>query len=149
LSYSFPDAKVDAVDISKKALEVAKINVELHGLESKVSLYQGDLFGPLTNKKYDLIVSNPPYVDAQDMDNLPPEIKHEPRIGLVAGDDGLELVDKIIQDAKHHLNPNGVLVVEVGNSQAALINKYPQLEFTWLDFEYGGNGVFLLKYEQL
>lgn len=149
LSYAFENAQVDAVDLSTLALEVAKINVERHGLGAKVSLYQGDLFEPLGHKKYDLIVSNPPYVDALDMSNLPTEIQYEPKIGLVAGEDGLELVDKIIQVAKQYLNPNGILIVEVGNSQEALISKYPNLEFTWLDFKYGGNGVFLLNFEQL
>jgi len=142
--------QVDLADISLAALEVAKENIHRYQLEDRVRAYQGDLFGALPrDKSYDLIVCNPPYVDAQDMASLPPEFLHEPRLALEAGLDGLDLVKQILTEAADYLNEGGLLIVEVGNSAEALEEQYPELPFTWLEFERGGHGVFLLYKEQL
>ncbi|HEY5716399.1 MAG TPA: 50S ribosomal protein L3 N(5)-glutamine methyltransferase [Psychromonas sp.] len=148
-AYAFPEAEVDAVDISEDALDVAEINIQGHGLEQQVFPIQSDLFSGIENEKYDLIVSNPPYVDAQDMANLPDEYKHEPELGLACGVDGLDLVRKMLRQAGSKLNENGVLFVEVGNSQVHLQEAYPDIPFTWIEFEAGGHGVFVLTKAQL
>jgi ribosomal protein L3 glutamine methyltransferase len=143
---AFPKSQIDAVDISKEALAVAKINVEKYKLESQVHLYESDLFQGLDpNKKYDLIISNPPYVDLADMKDLPDEYQHEPALALAAGKDGLILVDKILQQANDYLTPDGILIVEVGNSHIALRRKYPKLPFKWVQFDQGEGEVFVLK----
>lgn len=137
-------ADVVLADVDEAALEVAKINVKQHELETCIRLVQSDLFESVPSEKYDIIISNPPYVDAQDMAALPDEYRHEPAHGLEAGDDGLLFVDRILYQSSGFLSEQGILVVEVGNSADALMNKYPDVPFVWLEFEFGGEGVFLL-----
>lgn len=147
-AYALPQAQIDASDIDSDALAVARINVERH--QAAVNLIQSDLFANIDQKPYDIIVSNPPYVDAEDMANLPIEYRAEPaELALAAGEDGLVLVDKLLANAYHYLSDNGILVVEVGNSAVALEEKYPHLAFVWLHFERGGEGVFLLRKQDL
>lgn len=143
-----PTSFVDASDLSSAALSLAAENIELHQLEGRVSLYEGSLFEPIRHK-YSLIVSNPPYVDAADIAAMPDEFSHEPLMGLEAGQDGLDLVREMLREAAQYLEPNGSLVVEVGNSMNALEAAYPQIEFSWLQFANGGHGVFLLTREEL
>lgn len=148
MAYAFENAKIDATDISSDALTIAEKNCATHQMNGRVQLYQGDLFKPVP-KKYDLIVTNPPYVSGTEMESLPNEFSHEPRLALYAPEEGLALVDTILSEAKHYLNEEGVLVVEVGNSEEALVKKYPKVPFIWLSFERGGDGVFLLNYKDL
>ena len=148
-AYYFPQADVDAVDISKDALAVANINIKKHQLVGQVKTIQSDLFSNLSGQKYNIIVSNPPYVDQDDMKSMPEEFKAEPELGLAAGDEGLDLVIPMLEQAANYLYPEGILIVEVGNSEYALQERYPDLPFYWLEFEHGGHGVFLLTKEQL
>jgi ribosomal protein L3 glutamine methyltransferase len=145
----FPQARVDAVDLSPAALEVAARNVQRHGVEARLHLHLGDTFAPLGTAVYDLIVSNPPYVSDAEMDALPCEYRHEPDMALRAGSDGLDVVRRILRDADAHLAPGGVLVVEVGDSEDRLQRAFPGVPFLWLEFEHGGGGVFLLTKDDL
>jgi ribosomal protein L3 glutamine methyltransferase len=142
-----PDALVDLADISPAALEIARRNRDRHGLADRVRLLQSDLFagvGADDDDGYDVILSNPPYVGAAEMETLPAEYRHEPALALAAGETGLDLVLRILRDAPDHLVDDGVLVVEVGNTAAALAAALPAVPFTWIDFERGGEGVFAL-----
>ncbi len=144
-----PDAEVDLVDISPQALRIAQRNLERYRLSDRVRVLESDLFAALGDRRYDVIVSNPPYVARAEFERLPPEYHREPSQALLAGEDGLEIVLRILDEAGRHLNAGGILVVEVGNAQPALEGRLPDLPFTWLEFERGGEGVFLLTHEQL
>lgn len=144
----FPQAEVELFDISFEALALAEENIERHQLQDRVTAFQSDLFAAATGK-YDLIISNPPYVDAQDMSDLPKEYQYEPELALAAGSDGLDLVHIILQQAQQYLSDDGLLVVEVGNSWPALAAAYPNLPFVWPEFKQGGHGVFVLQARDL
>jgi len=148
-AYALPEVLVDAVDISRDALDVAEINVSQHHMEEQVELIQSDLFTELEGRKYDLIVTNPPYVDVEEMTNLPDEYRQEPELGLASGEDGLDAIRIILQQAASFLNPEGALIAEVGASDEALQEAFPAVPFVWLDFEQGGSGVFMLTRDQL
>jgi len=148
-AYAFPQAQVDAVDISEAALKIARVNVDRHHLHERVAVIASDLFDQLPPRQYDLIVSNPPYVSSDEYRELPPEYQHEPEIGLEAGSDGMDVVARILQDAAPYLAPGGIIIVEVGASADLLMARFPDIPFLWLDFEKGGDGVFLLTAEQL
>ena len=149
MAHAFPAAKIDAADISKDALEVAKRNVADHGLKDRVRLVPGDLFAGLGKRRYDFILSNPPYVTAQAMRELPPEYRHEPENALAAGDDGLDIVRRILADAAKHLKPNGLLAIEVGHNRAIVESAFPELPLTWLDTASGDGKLFMLHKEDL
>ncbi|MER0045134.1 50S ribosomal protein L3 N(5)-glutamine methyltransferase [Pectobacterium odoriferum] len=146
---AFPEAEVDAVDISSDALAVTEQNIQQHGLEYRVTPIRSDLFRDLPAIRYDLIVTNPPYVDEEDMFDLPQEFRFEPELGLAAGNDGLDLVRRILACAPDYLSDDGVLICEVGNSMVHLIEQYPDIPFNWLEFDNGGDGVFMLTQSQL
>ena len=149
-AYAFEDAQIDASDISPDALAVAEINRQNHALQERVNLIESDLFESLAGKRYDIIVSNPPYVSEQEVAQLPAEFDFEPgALALAAGEDGLDIVLPMLLEAREHLTDEGILVVEVGYSQAALEQVLPDVPFTWIDFEFGGDGVFVLTANQL
>ncbi len=148
-AFTFPNAQVDAVDNSASALEVAKINVDRFGLEENVHLIESDLFEGVFGKKYDIIISNPPYVGKKEYEALPPEYIREPEKALLCGQDGLEIIRRILAAAADHLTATGILIVEVGFGQDLLETQFPGVPFTWLQFENGGEGVFLLTADEL
>ena len=145
----YPDAEVDAIDLSPEALEVAGINVGRYGMQDRIRLVESDLWAGVAGLSYDLIVSNPPYVDAESVAALPDEYLKEPELALGSGDDGLEATRRILEEAAAHLNPLGVLVVEIGHNRDVLEMQYPQLPFTWLETSGGDGFVFLLTREEL
>ena len=145
----FPNAAVDAVDISKDALAVAARNVGDHGLQDRITLHRGDLFAPLAGRRYDLIISNPPYVDAEGMSALPRECRAEPKLAFDGGTDGIDIVRRILAEAKAHLNPQGGLLCEVGRCQPALVAACPQLPLLWLDTEDSEGEVFWIAASDL
>ena len=149
-AYEFEEAEVDALDISSDALDVAQINIENLGVMSRVFPIESDIFSAIPKgPHYDLIVSNPPYVDAEDIDDMPDEYQHEPAIGLASGRDGLDITKRILANAADYLTEDGLLVVEVGNSMVQLTEQFPDVPFTWVSFENGGDGVFVLTRDQL
>jgi ribosomal protein L3 glutamine methyltransferase len=148
-SLNFPNATVDAVDISKDALEVAARNVADYSLEDRLTLHRGDLFKPLGNTRYDLIISNPPYVDAEGMASLPRECRAEPKLAFDGGADGLDIVRRILDQAKKHLTPQGGLLCEIGRCRPALEEAYPQLPLLWLDTEDSEGEVFWIAASDL
>lgn len=144
-----PGCVVDAADISKSALKVAAQNIERHAMSDQVRLIQSDLFSALEDCRYDLIVSNPPYVAADTFEQLPAEYRAEPSAGLVCGEDGLDIVLKILEASPRYMTEQAILIVEVGESAQTLLELLPRVPFLWLDFEFGGDGIFLLEYDQL
>jgi len=149
VGYSFPRARIDAVDLSPDALAVAQINVEQHRMGGHIRLIESDLFAELAGERYDVILTNPPYVAEHELPGLPPEYAHEPAIALAAGAEGLDVVTRILREAAAHLTEGGILIAEVGNSQHALSERFPQVSFTWLATAADDDSVFLLTAEQL
>lgn len=148
-AYAFPEAEVDAVDLSFDALNVAEINIERHQLAHRVFPIQSDLFANIAGQKYDLIVTNPPYVDEEDLAEMPEEFHFEPEPALGSGMDGLDITKQILKLAPNYLTENGLLVCEVGNSMVSLIEQYPEVPFEWVELKNGGLGVFALRYKEL
>ena len=149
MAMHFPDAEIDAIDISPDALAVARRNIADYALEGRVNAIESDLFAAVPGKRYDLIVSNPPYVTADAMDALPPEYRHEPSLALAAGEDGLDVVRRILAEASGHLSPGGILAIEVGNNREIVDAAFPELPLTWLDTETFASGVFVVQAESL
>ncbi len=145
----FPRARIDAADLSAGALALARRNVASHRLGDRIALHRGDLFAPLQGERYDLILSNPPYVDARGMAKLPPEYRHEPRLALAAGDDGLDLVRRILAEAPRHLTKDGALICEIGRGRRNLEAAFPNLPFLWLDTEQSEGEVFWIARNDL
>jgi ribosomal protein L3 glutamine methyltransferase len=149
MAHAFANAQIDAADISVDALAVAHKNVEDYGLQDRISLIESDLFSALQGKRYDLIISNPPYVNAESMAQLPQEYRHEPENALASGEDGLDATRQILQHAARHLTEDGILIVEIGHNRDVLELTFPQLPFTWLETSSGDEFVFMLHQEQL
>jgi len=149
MAHSFQNAMIDLVDLSEKALQVAEINVNHYGLHDRIELIQSDLFNGLEGKKYDLIISNPPYVNQTSVDSFPMEFLKEPSMALGSGEDGLDHTIRIIHEAKQHLNDDGMLIVEIGHNKEILLKKFPELQFQWLDVSLGNDFVFMLEKSQL
>jgi ribosomal protein L3 glutamine methyltransferase len=149
LAHAFDHAHIDAADISPQALAVAHKNVQDYGLQERISLIESDLFSALSGKRYGLIISNPPYVNAESMTQLPQEYRHEPENALASGEDGLDATRKILQQAAQYLADDGILIVEIGHNRDALEQAFPQLPFTWLETSGGDEFVFMLQREQL
>ncbi|RPI45485.1 MAG: 50S ribosomal protein L3 N(5)-glutamine methyltransferase [Betaproteobacteria bacterium] len=149
LAEAFPAARVDAVDISSDALQVARHNVAMYGLQQRVRLLEGDLFSGLSQRRYDLVAANPPYVTAAAMQDVPPEYRHEPRIALAGGEDGLDVVRRILAQAYRHLARDGLLIMEVGHARSRMEAAFPRLPFTWLEIDGVDDAVLLLRHDQL
>lgn len=149
MAHAFPYARIDAVDISTPALDVAKRNIADYGLEEQISLIESDVFSGLGNRRYDFILSNPPYVTADAMAALPPEYRHEPALALGAGADGLDIVRRILDSASRHLKPGGIVAIEVGHNRDIVDAAFPQLELTWLDTPSSEGKIFLVRGEDL
>lgn len=145
----FPDAQIDAIDLSSDALAIAQRNVDDYDFNSRISLISSNLFANIQGRTYDLIISNPPYVDANAVANLPPEYRHEPAMALGSGIDGLDITREILRDAAQFLNPEGLLIVEIGHNRKVLEEAYPHLPFTWLATSNGEGFVFMLSKEEL
>ena len=148
-AYAFPEAQVDAVELSDDAIDVAQINIDKHDVSEQLTIYKSDLFNSLPDTKYDVIVSNRPYVAIQEWKELPAEYHNEPETGFTAGVTGLDLVLRILVDANDYLTEQGILIIEVGSSAETLQQMFPEIPFYWLEFERGGDGVFLLTAEQV
>ncbi len=148
-AHAFAEAAVDLADLSEPALAIARKNIGRHDCGDRVQALQGDLFGAVSGRRYDLILANPPYVDARDLADMPAEFMHEPRLALQAGEDGLDIARRILAEAADFLSPGGILVLEVGNSAEALAAAFPEMAFLWLELEQGGHGVCLLERDQL
>jgi ribosomal protein L3 glutamine methyltransferase len=146
---AFPRAQVDAADVSEDALAVARINIDKHAVADRVRAVRSDVYSTLGDARYDVIVTNPPYVGREELDTLPDEYRREPELGLFGGDDGLDIVRRILAGATAHLQPDGILIGEVGNTEAALEAAFPDVPFVWLEFERGGGGVFVLTADEL
>ncbi|MBM6550196.1 50S ribosomal protein L3 N(5)-glutamine methyltransferase [Marinomonas ostreistagni] len=146
---TFEDAQVDITDISDAALDVAQENIAMHDVEDRVTAIHSDMFNGLAGKQYDLIICNPPYVDADDYQTAPAEFHNEPQLALTSGDDGLDFTRAFLAQAANHLHDNGIVVYEVGNSEIALQEAYPDTPFMWVELENGGNGVFVLTKDEL
>jgi len=145
----FPEARIDAVDVSPDALAVARRNISEYGLEDRINLVETDLFAGLGNRSYDLILSNPPYVTSTAMTELPPEYRHEPALALAAGEDGLDIVRRILDQAEPHLKPDGLLAIEVGHNRVLVEKAFPELSMTWIDCASGEGKIFVVRKEQL
>ncbi|WP_395067577.1 50S ribosomal protein L3 N(5)-glutamine methyltransferase [Paraburkholderia silvatlantica] len=144
-AHAFPNADIDAVDLSSPALEVARRNVHEHDLDARIALFEGDLYAPLPERRYDVIITNPPYVNADSMQALPPEYRHEPEMALTGGADGMDIVRRIIKDARNWLTDDGVLVVEIGNERENVEAAFGGLDLVWLSTSAGDDQVFLIQ----
>ncbi len=149
MAHSFQNAMIELVYLSEKALQLAEINVNHYGLHDRIELIQSDLFNGLEGKKYDLIISNPPYVNQTSVDSFPMEFLKEPSMALGSGEDGLDHTIRIIHEAKQYLNDDGMLIVEIGHNKEILLKKFPKLQFQWLDVSLGNDFVFMLEKSQL